>query len=168
MSVPPRPAGNHGSDPVDSGATVAPTELAELLSRSARGHEDAFAALYDRTCARIHGIVLRVLRSPDQAAEVTQEVYVEVWRQAARYSAERGSVMAWMATMAHRRAVDRVRSVTSEVNRDTRYALESTSPSQDNVWSRVEQRFDAERVRRGLSSLTRIQREALARDLPGR
>ncbi len=161
MSVPPRPAGNHGSDPVDSGATVAPAELAELLSRSARGHEDAFAALYDRTCARIHGIVLRVLRSPDQAAEVTQEVYVEVWRQAARYSAERGSVMAWMATMAHRRAVDRVRSVTSEVNRDTRYAREATAPAQDNVWSRVEQRFDAERVRRGLSALTRIQREAI-------
>jgi len=70
------------------------------MARSARGQEDAFAELYDLTSSRIHGIILRVLRSPDHAAEVTQEVYVEVWRQSARYSPDKGSVVGWMTTMA--------------------------------------------------------------------
>ena len=161
MSVPPATPGEHGSDPVGSGPSEAAAELIDLLRRSARGHEDAFATLYDRTSGRIYGIVLRVLRSPDQAAEVTQEVYVEVWRQAARYSPDRGGVMAWMATMAHRRAIDRVRSVSSESARDQRYALQESTPAQDNVWTRVEQRLDVERVRRGMSALTGIQREAI-------
>ena len=60
-----------------------------------------------------------MLRSPDLAAEVTQEVYVEIWRHAARYAAERGSVLAWMTTVAHRRAVDRVRSESSDTARET-------------------------------------------------
>ncbi len=161
MSVPPPPPGEQGSDPGGSGAAAAAGELVDLLRRSARGHEDAFATLYDRTSARIYGIVLRVLRSPEQAAEVTQEVYVEVWRQAARYSPEKGSVLAWMATMAHRRAIDRVRSVSSETARDARYALEVAVPAQDHVWTGVEQRLDVERVRRGLTTLTGIQREAI-------
>ncbi len=161
MSVPPSPTGEHGPDPIGSGAGDAAAELIDLLRRSARGHEDAFTALYDRTCARIYGIVLRVLRSPDQAAEVTQEVYVEVWRQSARYAPEKGGVLAWMATMAHRRAIDRVRSVSSETARDQRYALREATPAQDNVWTGVEQRLDAERVHRGLSTLTSIQREAI-------
>jgi RNA polymerase sigma-70 factor, ECF subfamily len=67
--------------------------LVSLMALCSRGHEDAFAELYDLTSQRIYGIVLRVLRSPDHAAEVTQEVYVEVWRQSARYSPDKGSVM---------------------------------------------------------------------------
>jgi RNA polymerase sigma-70 factor (ECF subfamily) len=93
-----------------AGRQTSAARLAELVALSARGHEDAFAELYDLTAPRIHGVVLRVLRSADHAAEVTQEVFVEVWRQAARYSAEKGSVMAWMTTMAHRRAVDHLLS----------------------------------------------------------
>ena len=135
--------------------------LVELMTLSSRGHEDAFAELYDLTSQRIYGIILRVLRSPDHAAEVTQEVYVEVWRQSARYSPDKGSVTAWMTTMAHRRAVDRVRSVSSEVARDERYALHSGDREIDQVWDGVEQRLDVERVRKGMASLTAIQREAL-------
>jgi RNA polymerase sigma-70 factor (ECF subfamily) len=134
--------------------------LVELMTLSSRGHEDAFAELYDLTSQRIYGIILRVLRSPDHAAEVTQEVYVEVWRQSARYSSDKGSVIAWMTTIAHRRAVDRVRSVSSEVARDERYALHGEREI-DQVWDGVEQRLDVERVRKGMASLTAIQREAL-------
>jgi RNA polymerase sigma-70 factor (ECF subfamily) len=105
--------------------------------------------------------VLRVLRSTDHAAEVTQEVFVEVWRQSARYASEKGSVLGWMTTMAHRRAVDRVRAVTSEVARDERYAVTGIDREVDHVWEGVEQRLDVERVRRGMGSLTAIQREAL-------
>jgi RNA polymerase sigma-70 factor (ECF subfamily) len=166
MSVPPSSTDDRGPDPVGGAAADrVPSgdgaELVDLLRRGARGHEDAFATLYDRTSARIYGIVLRVLRSPEQAAEVTQEVYVEVWRQAARYSPDKGGVLAWMATMAHRRAIDRVRSVSSETARDHRYALREAAPEHDHVWSGVEQRLDVERVRRGLATLTAIQREAI-------
>ncbi len=136
--------------------------LADLIGRSSRGHEDAFAELYDLTSSRVYGIVLRVLRSSDHAAEVTQEVYVEFWRQSARYAPDRGSVMAWMTTMAHRRAVDRVRSVASEVARDERNAAASNSREVDQVWADVEQKLDVERVRKGLASLTVIQREAIS------
>jgi RNA polymerase sigma-70 factor, ECF subfamily len=135
--------------------------LVDLMARSARGDHGAFAALYDLTVRRIHGIVLRVLRSPEHADEVTQEVYVEVWQQSARYTQAKGSVFAWIATMAHRRAVDRVRSVSSEVTRDHRYAYQSLDPDVDKVWDSVAQKQDVERVRGALRHLTPIQREAL-------
>jgi RNA polymerase sigma-70 factor (ECF subfamily) len=135
--------------------------LVELMALSARGHQDAFAELYDLTSQRVYGIILRVLRSPDHAAEVMQEVYVEVWRQSARFSAAKGSVIAWMTTVAHRRAVDRVRSVSSEVARDERYAFHRGDREIDQVWDGVEQRLDVDRVRKGMASLTPIQREAL-------
>jgi RNA polymerase sigma-70 factor (ECF subfamily) len=145
----------------DAARQASAARLADLVALSARGHEDAFAELYDLTAARIHGVALWALRSADQAAEVTQEVFVEVWRQAGRYSPEKGSVMAWMTTMAHRRAVDRVRSVSSEVARDERYAAATADRAVDDVWAGVEQRLDAERVRKGVASLTAIQREAI-------
>jgi RNA polymerase sigma-70 factor, ECF subfamily len=144
-----------------AGRHASAARLAELVALSAGGHEEAFAELYDLTAARIHGVVLRVLRSADHAAEVTQEVFVEVWRQAARYSPEKGSVLAWMTTLAHRRAVDRVRSVSSEAARDERYAAATADRAVDYVWAGVEQRLDAERVRKGMASLTAIQREAI-------
>jgi len=131
-------------------------QLIKLMTLCSRGHEQAFTELYDRTSQRIYGIILRVLRSPDHAAEVMQEVYVEVWRQSARYSPDKGSVIAWMTTMAHRRIVDRVRSVSSEVARDERYAFGGTEREIDQVWDGVAQRLDVERVRRGMASLTRF------------
>jgi RNA polymerase sigma-70 factor, ECF subfamily len=144
-----------------AGRQASAARLADLVALSARGQEDAFTELYDLTAVRIYGVALRVLRSAEHAAEVTQEVFVEVWRQADRYSPEKGSVMAWMTTMAHRRAVDRVRSVSSEAARDERYAAATADRPVDDVWAGVEQRLDAERVRKGMESLTAIQREAI-------
>ena len=156
-AVPSGPAGESAR----AGREAEAAKLVELMARSARGHEDAFAELYDVTSRRLYAVILRVLRSADHAAEVTQEVYVEVWRQSARYVSDKGSVMAWMTTMAHRRAVDRVRSVSSEVARDERYVVAAQDRDVDNVWEDVEQKLDAERVRKGMASLTAIQREAL-------
>ena len=136
--------------------------LVELLGRAARGHEDAFAVLYDATVARVHGVILRVLRAPDLAAEVTQEVYVEIWRLASRFSTERGSVMSWMVTIAHRRAVDRVRATVSETRRDTDWARLDAETPHDKVWDTLEHRLDTERVRKGMDSLTAVQREAVS------
>jgi RNA polymerase sigma-70 factor (ECF subfamily) len=153
--------GGDPSRPVRTGRDAESAHLAELVQRSSRNQQDAFAELYDLTSGRIYGVVWRVLRSADHAAEVTQEVYVEVWRQSARFDPQKGSVLAWMTTMAHRRAVDRVRSVTSEVARDERYAVAGTQRDVDHVWEDVDQKMDEERVRKGMESLTPIQREAL-------
>lgn len=163
-TLPPDPGGQSsgsGANASGTGREAEAAHLVELLTRSARGHEDAFSELYDLTSSRVYGTVLRVLRSADHAAEVTQEVFVEVWRQSARFDAAKGSAMAWMTTMAHRRAVDRVRSVTSEVARDERYAVTAADREVDHVWEGVEQQLDVERVRKGMASLTAIQREAL-------
>lgn len=156
-----QPPGPGGGDEQPRGREVEAAQLVDLMNQCARGQEDAFAQLYDLTSQRIYSIILRVLRSPDHAAEVTQEVYVEIWRQSARYAPDKGSVIAWMTTMAHRRAVDRVRSVSSEAARDERYAYTGTERDVDVVWDSVEQKLDVERVRRGMASLTAIQREAL-------
>ncbi|WP_152362129.1 ECF RNA polymerase sigma factor SigK [Microlunatus speluncae] len=148
--------------PVPDPPRSEPDRLVELLGRTARGHEDAFETLYDLTSTRVYGVVLRVLRSPDQAAEVAQEAYLEAWKQSARYRPELGSVLAWLLTIAHRRAVDRVRSVTSQTGRDERYGREQQPEASDVVWDDVSRQVDVERVRRAMRSLTEVQREALS------
>ena len=165
-AVPSGPGGDASrTDPAPSvdrvGRDAENAHLAELVARSSRGHDDAFSELYDLTASRIYGLVLRILRSADHAAEVTHEVFVEVWRQSARYAPGKGSVLAWMSPIAHRRAVDRVRSVSSEVARDEHYAVTAVVRQADHVWEDVEQKMDIERVRKGMASLTPIQREAL-------
>jgi RNA polymerase sigma-70 factor (ECF subfamily) len=139
----------------------AATHLANLMTSCGAGDEVAFAELYDLTIRRVHGTVLRVLRSHQHAEEVTQEVYVEIWRQAPKYAPEKGSVMGWIATMAHRRAVDRVRSVSSEVARDEQYAHTGGKRETDEVWDSVEQQHDVRRVRSALATLTPIQQQAV-------
>lgn len=133
---------------------------AELLRRVARGDEQAFAALYDELARLVHGIVLRVLRDPSQSEEVTQEVLVELWRLAPRYDRSKGSVRSWAATVAHRRAVDRVRSEQASRARDDRSGrLEITET--DTVASDVEDRLDRERVVKALEELTPLQRQSV-------
>jgi RNA polymerase sigma-70 factor (ECF subfamily) len=154
-----RGSSSGGAEP--QAGTLPAEHLAELMTLCATGDQQSFAELYDRTVRRIYGTVLRVLRSPEFAEEVTQEVYVEVWRQAPRYAVEKGSVMGWITTMAHRRAVDRVRSRTSEVARDDRYAYANAEREGDDVWDSVAQNSDVERVRKALATLTPIQQQAV-------
>lgn len=153
------PGPDRGRAPV--GNSLHGQHLVDLMTRVVERDQVAFAELYDLTSRRIYGTVFKVLRSPEHAAEVTQEVYVEAWDHAARYASGKGSVLAWMFTMAHRRAVDRVRSVTSEVARDEKYAYTGVERETDEVWDSVAQRHDVERVRNALGTLSPIQREAL-------
>ena len=136
-------------------------ELADLLAASARGDERAFAALYDQTSARVYGMVLRVVRDPAQAAEVTQDVYLQVWREAARFDAEQGSLLSWLLMIAHRRAVDRVRSARSATQREERYAAGQADRPFDEVSEQVHANLDAQRVRSALAGLTETQQEAI-------
>src|ERR1700739_3931353 len=79
------------------------SDLDALVRRVARGDRDAFGAAYDLTKTRVYGLVMRVLRDPGYSEETTQEIYLEVWRTAAQYDPVKGSALAWLMTMAHRR-----------------------------------------------------------------
>jgi RNA polymerase sigma-70 factor (ECF subfamily) len=131
-----------------------------LLVRAGLGDETAFAQLYDLLAPLLHGIVLRVLRDPSRAEEVTQEVFVEVWRLAPRYDPERGTVRSWAATIAHRRAVDRVRSEQSARDRDQR-DVDLRVDAGGGVDEIVGDRLERERVGRALGKLTELQRQAV-------
>ena len=144
------------------GAAPGPAGDEELLQRVAEGDQSAFAALYDATSPAVFGTVLRVLRDRAQSEEVTQEVYLEAWRTAARFDPARGSARTWLVTMAHRRAVDRVRAAQASAVRDERAGLRDQQRPYDSVSEAVEQRLEREDVRRALGSLTAVQREAVA------
>ncbi len=93
-------------------AEVWPQEHAcgALIARTGNGEEEAFAALYDATAPAVHGLVLRILNDRPAAEEVTADVYLQVWRQAVRYDATRGTALAWLLMLARSRAVDRLRA----------------------------------------------------------
>jgi RNA polymerase sigma-70 factor (ECF subfamily) len=130
-----------------------------LLTRVARSDERAFEQLYDMLSARVYGLARRILRDPSQAEEVTQEVLVEVWRTATRFDSSKGSATAWIFTIAHRRAVDRVRSEQAGADRMKRVATAETP--YDDVVEEATARLEKSHVRRCLGSLTELQREAI-------
>jgi RNA polymerase sigma-70 factor, ECF subfamily len=138
-----------------------PVDPDSLLTLVSRGNREAFEALYDALAPQVYGVVRRVLRDPAQSEEVAQDVLVEVWRTATRFDRSRGSARGWVLTMAHRRAVDRVRSEQASRDREERVARESTERPFDGVSAEVEHRFETQAVREALSALTPVQREAI-------
>jgi RNA polymerase sigma-70 factor (ECF subfamily) len=136
-------------------------DLTELVQRVAMGDQDAFAALYDSVASPVHGVVRSVLRDRAQSEEVAQEVLVEVWRTAPRYRPDRGTPVNWILTLAHRRAVDRVRSVEAAAAREHKAALLDRLPDYDHVTEQVEARLEREQVRRCLRTLTDVQKQAV-------
>jgi RNA polymerase sigma-70 factor (ECF subfamily) len=134
---------------------------AELLQQVARGDEAAFGQLYDLLAGPVYGLVRRIVRDPAQSEEVVQEVMVELWRSAARYSPERGSATTWAMTLAHRRAVDRVRSAQATADRDDVVGRREAGRPFDEVAEQVTTRMEQEQVRRCLGTLTDLQRESV-------
>jgi RNA polymerase sigma-70 factor, ECF subfamily len=136
-------------------------QLGDLLKRSARGDESAFAEWYDATSARAFGLAVRVLRDRAQAEEVTQESYLDCWRQAARFDPDKGSAIGWLLTIVHRKSVDRVRSAEAATRRDTAYGHREQAVPHDETAETATASLEATRVRAALADLTSKQREAV-------
>lgn len=85
------------------------TDLADLIARVTTGDEAAFQQLYDRTSAKLFGVVLRIVKGRELADEVLQDSYLRIWQNAARYAPDSGRPMTWMIAIARYAAIDVVR-----------------------------------------------------------
>jgi RNA polymerase sigma-70 factor, ECF subfamily len=137
------------------------SDLDALLRRVARHDADAFTAFYDHTSSRVYGLVTRVLRDAGYSEETTQEIYVEVWRTADAYDPAKGSALSWLMTMAHRRAIDRVRSEQAAGQRESRYGAATVDRAFDLVADSAIAADERRRVRECLDGLTDIQRQCI-------
>ncbi len=147
-------------DPGSAEDTDRDPDLAGLLALVARGDHRAFELVYGKLAGPVYGLVWQVLRDPAQSEEIAQEVLLEIWRTASRFDPAKGSAAAWALTIAHRRAVDRVRSEAASSRREVKAAVEHRSPD-DDVAEVVVATLDGQRVRRCLDSLTELQRESI-------
>ncbi len=129
---------------------VMETTLEQRLVRAADGDQLAFAGVYGASSSRVFGLVLRILADRALAEEVVHEVYLEAWRHAKRFDAERGSAIAWLLQIAHSRAVDRVR-----------LGIRDVRASVDVVVEHAEVSIGTARARRALAQLSVQQREAI-------
>jgi RNA polymerase sigma-70 factor (ECF subfamily) len=134
----------------------------ELLALVAQGDQNAFSSLYDQMAPRVLGLVRRLLRDHSQSEEVTQEIFLEIWQNATRYDAKKGGASTWIMTMAHRRAVDRVRASQASRNRDTKIGIRDYDAAYDNVSDTVQIRIEHERVEKAMLRLTELQRQAVS------
>ena len=119
-----------------------------LLARIATGNEAAFGELYDEIAPRVLGLARRLLIDHTQSEEVTQEIFLEIWQNAPRYEPSKGGATTWIFTMAHRRAVDRIRSSQAGRDRDVRIGIRDYESAYDNVAETVETTIENERVKR--------------------
>lgn len=143
-----------GSDPVDG--------IGGLIRRSANGDRRAFAQLYDTLAPRVFGLILRVLVDRAQSEEVLQEVFLEVWQSAGRFAPKKGQGRTWVLTIAHRRAIDRVRAAQAGTDRDVRAGLRDLASAPASVADEVELKMEAEQIASALRQLPDAQREAIA------
>lgn len=138
-----------------------PVSQNDLLGRIAEGDQAAFGELYDQLAPRVLGLIRRLLKDHAQSEEVTQEVFLEIWQTATRYDSAKGGASTWILTMAHRRAIDRIRSSQSTRDRDTRIGIRDFPTEYDSVAESVEVTIESERVKQAMERLTELQRQAI-------
>lgn len=161
--VPPR---SRTTDVLDAPGAVTPDgeacAIGTLLLRVADGNVAGFDELYRCTSHRVYGLVRKVLIDAEMSAETMQDVYLALWLGAAgRFDPSQGSGMSWIMTIAHRRAVDRVRSEQAHRIRDLRWGIKNQDVDYDEVVDPVIQRIETDMVRAGLDELSPVQREAI-------
>lgn len=145
--MPARPARNH---PLDA-----------HLVASGRGDAQAFEEVYEAMAPRVYGLVLRLLVDVHQAEEVTQEVFLEAWQRAGRFDPARGSASSWLLSLAHHKAVDRVRATDASRRRDHTHAERTVRAPYDETAADAHAALDAATIRTALAALSPGQRQAL-------
>lgn len=154
----PNRVGNPKSAATDAFDLVRQTTLVQAV---AGGDTEAFEALYMRHSALLFSLARRILHTPEEAAEVVQEVFLAAWRNARRYDPTRASVLTWLVVMTRSRAIDRLRS------RAIRERVDHRLADQDDSWrpeSASGGLLDSERrrrVRNALSQLPLSQRQVV-------
>ncbi|MGI8414840.1 MAG: sigma-70 family RNA polymerase sigma factor [Nakamurella sp.] len=135
--------------------------LDALLCLAGRGDMRAFGQLYDVTVSRVFGLARSILRNHSLAEEVTQDVYFEIWRRASSFDVTRGPAIAWMLTLTHSRAVDRVRRMRVLRSNDDAFAAQSFYPDIDAVTDQAIRTENDGLVHAALAQLTALQRQAI-------
>jgi RNA polymerase sigma-70 factor (ECF subfamily) len=107
---------------------LTPVEVTWLLAAVARGDAAAFERLYTSTCAKIYGVVLRILRRHDLAAAVMEETYLQIWRNGAEYDPALSNPVSWMVSIARRRAIDVARDPNANAGENEPVLAEAESP----------------------------------------
>lgn len=138
--------------------TVSPWEL-RIRERLVAREDSALAELYDQFGPFVYGLALRVTRDSLAAEDVAQDVFLSMWERPAAFDPTRGSMRAWLGTLAHRRAVDWVRREVGRRQRDLRQA--QAPPRSPDVDEMVIALTVAERVRAALEELPEAQRAAV-------
>jgi RNA polymerase sigma-70 factor (ECF subfamily) len=136
-----------------------PMDVDALIGRVARGDARAFEVLYDELSAAVFGLARRVVRDPARAEDVTQEVFLEVWRKAARFDSALGKAKTWVLTIAHRRSVDAVRRSETQKRHDHVVPADEIGADEPaDVAIRTEEHLE---VRNCLETLTELQLESV-------
>ncbi len=133
------------------------------VRRCADGDQAGLSALYDESSRYVYGLALRILHDSADAEEITIDVYSQVWRSAASFAAQRGSVMSWLVMLTRSRAIDRLRTQAGKARRkaetlDDQYALRDGSSTPEELASLEQER---KRIREALDQLAAEQRELL-------
>lgn len=142
-------------------AGAPPSDPESLLRQVARGDEAAFESLLRSFTPLVYGVALRVCEDRSSADDVAQETFLDLWRTAARYDSAKGSAHAWIVTIAHRRAVDRMRAEQSRFNREVRSRALLPMVEFDEVTEAIDAQDERARLRGCLGGLSRIQLESI-------
>lgn len=147
--------------PQQASSTIDPA----LIAKVAKGDQQAFGQLYDLSCSLLFTLALRILGDHDEATDLLQEVYLEVWRKGARYDVGRGTPTAWLVTLTRSRAIDRLRSraakghgVTVSIGDTGAAELPDQTPDPFETNADLEQRA---LVKKAFAELPEAQRQAL-------
>jgi RNA polymerase sigma-70 factor, ECF subfamily len=132
----------------------------ELLHSVSHGDEAALARLYDRHRAVLFGLLLRILNNRDEAEDVLQDVFIQVWRRAGDFDASRGKPFTWLVTLARSRAIDRLRSLGSR-QRTALNAAENEAEQVSDALADTARSEQRQIVERALAELPDDQRHAL-------
>src|SRR6185295_10875948 len=132
----------------------------ELLHAVARGDEAALARLYDAYRVILFGLLVRILNSREEAEDILQDVFIQVWRRAKDFDEKRGRPFTWLVTLARSRAIDRLRQLGARQRLATGAAQEQTEPISDALSDTIKA-AQQKTVRQALAELPEEQRNTL-------